>query len=606
MSSTVIATGSYPVTELLRARRRARRRRTILILAMATTVAGAGLFVAENSTEMAAGIERIAWSFSPAASVTHLDATGEYDGIDLSWAPEDRAATYSVTVATDPGLEHAIARLRTGTPHVVLSGGLAEGTTYFYRVSWVSALGNAGAATAIEPVTTAFHDVVAPSGVVVAPTASSFTVTWQPVEFATGYVVRMSTSADPTTFGTNPGDVEFPETTATTLTTDAVDASLGQRRYFTVRAANLGLSSATAAPVGARMLIPAPANPAAVGASTSGVTLTWSAVAGARRYVVERSATADFATVDGAYPVPDAYQRTSVNGLAPGTPYFFRIRAESGKHLGENSAVVTATTLSSGSIDARVATYNVLDPTLGTSLGSWSVRRKNLASTIDDAGADIVALQEAGWSRVAGGKTPAQDLKGLIDKRMKLSKAGYRGDAILYSPAKYTAGSHGVIPLPRISGDGQRVAIWQVLRDKKTKTAFIVLSTHLTAGIQNNAGRVRQAKTILARLPSINKHGLPVVLMGDLNSYDARAAVTPMSLFAAAGLVDAELSTPATDTPTLNTWVKATSPTGSVRFDHIAVSSSVGVNRTEIENPKLTGPASDHRLLWADVSIPTA
>jgi hypothetical protein len=32
----------------------------------------------------------------------------------------------------------------------------------------------------------------------------------------------------------------------------------------------------------------------------------------------------------------------------------------------------------------------------------------------------------------------------------------------------------------------------------------------------------------------------------------------------------------------------------------------VSVTRTAIENPKLKGPASDHRLLWADIAIATS
>jgi endonuclease/exonuclease/phosphatase family metal-dependent hydrolase len=315
----------------------------------------------------------------------------------------------------------------------------------------------------------------------------------------------------------------------------------------------------------------------------------------------------DFATIDGSYEVPRAYNRMAVNGLASGTANYFRVKVKDGRRVGQPSAAVAATTSAAGSIDVRVATYNVLDPTLGAkALAPWSERRKNLAKTIDSAGADIVALQEAGWSQVKGGITPAQDLKKLIDKKMVLSKAGYKGDQLLYSPAKYTALKHGSFRLPRIAGDGVRSAIWQEFRDKATGTKFIALSTHLTSGIGNNAGRVRQAKSILSKLKTINPAGLPIVMMGDLNSYDARADVTPMSLFADAGYVDSELSSPATDTPTLNTWVKATSTTGSIRFDHIAVSQSVSVTRTAIENPKLKGPASDHRLLWADIAIATS
>jgi endonuclease/exonuclease/phosphatase family metal-dependent hydrolase len=416
----------------------------------------------------------------------------------------------------------------------------------------------------------------------------------------------MSTSNDPSTFGSNPADVEFPATTLTTLTTPALSkAANGDKYYFTVTAANGDLSSAMSPVQGRRLLLDAPAKAKVVGESATGVTLSWSPLTGIGRYVIQRSSTADFATVDGTYSVPRAYNRMSVNGLAPGTKYYFRVKAQTGNHHGAGTVPVSATTSSGGTVAVRVATYNVLDPTLGAkALAPWSARRKNIARNINASDADIVALQEAGWSKVKGGITPAQDIRNLVSKHMVLSHAGKKGDQMLYSPSKYTAGASGSFTLPRISGDGVRSAIWQDFTDRKTGARFIAVSTHLTSGIENNAGRLRQAKTIVAKVRKLDKSGLPVVLMGDLNSYDDRAATTPMSTFAAAGYLDAELSTPSTATPNLNTWVKATSATGSVRFDHIAVSDSVSVTSTGIEDQP--GKASDHRLLWAALTIPTS
>jgi endonuclease/exonuclease/phosphatase family metal-dependent hydrolase len=598
---------SAPTRVSVRASPRVRRRRRQVLLAAAilSTALGVGLAVAHNGAVIGRALEGAWWTLSPATSVTHIRALSDYSGVELGWAANDRAAEYTVTVSTDAALRHPIDRLTTTATHVELTG-LTEGTTYYYGVAWASELGNEGVGSSVERITTAFHQVAAPTGIAVAATASAFTLDWPVVDWATDYVVRMSTSKDPAAFGQSPADVQFPATTATTLTTQQLSkAATGDRYYFTVTASNRDLSSAVSAVTGHHLLVDPPKKAAIVGTSTTGATVSWSAVAGATKYVIERSSSADFSTVDGTYSVPRAYSRMSVNGLAPGTEYFFRVKAESGSLHGEGSTPVAATTRASGSVALRVATYNVLDPRLGTrSLAPWSERRKNIARTIDAADADIVALQEAGWSKVKHGLTPAQDIRNLIDKRMTLSKAGRKGDQMLYSSATFAAGPHGSFTLPRISGDGVRSAIWQEFRDKSSGAHFIAVSTHLTSGIENNAGRLRQAKTIVAKVRALNKSGLPVVIMGDLNSYDARATTTPMSTFASAGYLDAELSTPATDTPDLNTWVKATSTTGSVRFDHIAVSESVAVTRTAIEN--LKGKASDHRLLWADLAISTS
>jgi endonuclease/exonuclease/phosphatase family metal-dependent hydrolase len=584
-----------------------RRRRFLLASAILATILAVAMVVVDNWPVIGKALERAWWTFEPVEAVTGATALPDYTGLDLKWTAHDRAATYTVTVASDAALTEGVERMTTTSSQVVLTG-LAEGTTYFYRVNWMSELGNWGVASAVTPVTTAFHRVTAPSSVTVAATASDFSVSWAPVAWATDYIVRMSTSKDPAAFGSSPADAEYVASTGTTfITPELSKASTGEKYYFTVRANNRELSNAVSEPAGARLLIDPPKDVSTAGAGTTGVTLTWAAVTGAKKYVIERSTSQDFATIDGTYDVPLAYTRMSVNGLAAGTQYYFRVRAESGKHVGQASATIAGATLSTGAIDVRVATYNVLDPKIGNaSLAPWKERRKNIARTIDSSGADIVALQEAGWSRVSDGLTPAQDLVKLTAKTLSISKAGYRGDQILYSASKYSAGRHGSFRLPRISGDGERSAIWQEFRDKATGAHFITVSTHLTSGINNNAGRVRQANAILAKLDTLNPDDLPIVLMGDLNSYDARADVTPMSLFSEAGYVDAELSTPETTTPNLNTWVKATSPTGSIRFDHIAVSDSVSVTRTAIEDPKLNGPASDHRLLWADIAIATS
>ena len=581
---------------------RVRRRRLLLASAITATVVGLGMVVADNAPALANVAENAWWAFDPATSVSDLEARSDFSAIDLSWEVNDRAQQYTVTVARDAAFTDSVEKISTSSTEAIFSG-LDQGTTYFYRVGWRSEYGNQGVSSEVKSVTTAIHVVDSPADINVTATASDFALSWSPVDFATQYVVRMSVSKDPAAFGDSPADVQFAPTTGTEFITPALSKATAEKYYFTVRADNRDLSAAESAPYGGRLLVDPPKEATAVSSTATGVTISWSAVDDASGYVIERSSTEDFATVDGKYVVPRAYQRMSINGLAPGTAYFLRVRARDGSHKGQVSPVVSATTLSGGTVDMRVATYNVLDPKLGNVLAPWSVRRKNLARTIDAADADLIALQEAGWSRVSGGRTPAQDLVKLVDKKFVISKAGSRGDQILYSPKKYTAGRYGSFNLPRISGDGQRVAVWQQLTDKKTGTKFLAISTHLTMGLQNNAGRERQAKAILSKLTSINKAGLPIVLMGDLNSYDARATVTPMSLFSRAGYVDAQLSSPETDTPTLNTWVKATSTTGSIRFDHIAVSESVSVKRTSIEN--LKGAASDHRLLWADIALAT-
>ncbi|MFT4124247.1 MAG: endonuclease/exonuclease/phosphatase family protein [Microbacteriaceae bacterium] len=584
-----------------------RWRRLVLLLAIAATAAAAALLALDHAAQLARLVERVGWtlSLSPARAVDELSAVPGYESLALSWAAEDRAVGYTVEIAEDEDMTADVEHLSVDTTRVVIASGLAQGTTYYYRVSWTSAAGNVGAVSPVQSVTTPFRVVTAPTAVAVTSSSTAFALSWDPVDGATDYVVRMSTSSDPSAFGQSAADVEFSATTATSLSTDAIDRTAGDSYYFTVRAENGVLSSASAAPVAARLAIPAPASASIDGTSTSGATISWQAVDGATSYLIEWSTSADFTSIAGSDTVPESYLRSSVYGLTTGTEYFFRVHGVRDSVAGDPSPVVAATTGAGAAASLRVATYNVLDPVLGKStLGSWSSRRENVAATIDAADADIIGLQEANWSRLADGGTAAEDLQSLLDKTMTLSKAGYRSDALLYDASKYAAGDYGHFDLPYVTSAGTgRDAIWQIFRDKKTGLRFLVVSTHLAALYTSSDDREVQAERIVAKIAKINTAGLPVVILGDLNSYDGRSDVTPMSVFAAAGYTDAELTTPETTSADVNTWVKATSTTGAIRFDHIAVSDEVAVTRTEVEDPDLDGPASDHRLLWADVAI---
>jgi endonuclease/exonuclease/phosphatase family metal-dependent hydrolase len=349
------------------------------------------------------------------------------------------------------------------------------------------------------------------------------------------------------------------------------------------------------------------------GTSGRSVTIAWSGVGGATDYLIQASLAPDFPSVVAELRVPGSYRRMSLNGLLPGTDHHLRVRADAPSGAGRWSRVVAATTLPDAGVPLRVATYNVLDPALDASVGPWGTRRVNLAHTIDSVSPDVVFLEEAGWSRLPDGATPASDLAGLAAGNWRVSSAGdspavedSAGERILYRAGRFAPIRSGRFLLPRVRADRRRSAVWQEFQEVVSGARFLTVATHLSHGTTHNRGRARQARGIVRRLRRINRERLPVVITGDLNSFDGRADVTPMSVFAAAGYIDAGLAAPETDTPLLNTVIAARSPRGRIRIDHIAVSTSIAVLRFSIANPPLPGPASDHRLVWADVAIPAS
>lgn len=571
----------------------------VLLAAIAATIAAAWM----NAPAIAQFLERAWWHIEQPAAVQQLAGRAGYSTLDLEWQKAADDARYRVTVATDAGFDHIVDRLHT-TSTTAAFDGLAEGTTYYYRVHWTSALGNQAATTVPRSVVTEVHPLAAPTTVAMsAQSSSAFNVTWGSVPYATTYVVRLSTSADPARFGASPSDIEFPATAATSLAVTVPQAALDVTYYATVRAENDHVISDLSVPAQARLRLDPPSNVSVAGTSTSSVTLSWDGVPNASGYVIERSGTSDFGTVDASYTVPRAYTRMAVSGLVGASAYFFRVHAMNGDQAGIDSPPITGATDGGPALSLRIATYNVLDATSGKDVGSWKERRHNVAATIRSAGASIIGLQEANsTTRLGIGTTQARDIARLTGFSLATS-AGLRGNQFLYDAHLYDLGRSGVFHVPQAKGDGYRTAIWQVFVDRATGSRFLVVNAHLSNGDSSYDDQMRasQAAAMMRELTALDT-GLPSILLGDLNSWDTRTDVTPMSTFASNGYVDAGLSTPLTDSSTINTWVKAKSTDGRIRLDHIAVPASVAVDQTEVIADAKT-PASDHRLMWASISI---
>ena len=202
--------------------------------------------------------------------------------------------------------------------------GLANVTTYFYRVAAVNAVGQSEWSTVAQGTTT----LAAPTGVSASASSSpppAVTVSWTEVQGAAGYEVARS---DGPAF--DPASAVLVAATGST-TTDSTVTTNGTYTYA-VRAVTLvGTTTVRSTWVTAAAVTTVLAPPTAVtalpGATAGSVDLSWTAPAGTvSGYVVERATEVGF-TSPVVVPTSGATTTTTDPGLANITRYYYRVRA---------------------------------------------------------------------------------------------------------------------------------------------------------------------------------------------------------------------------------------------------------------------------------------
>ena len=308
----------------------------------------------------------------------------------------------------------------------------------------------------------------------------------------------------------------------------------------------------------------------------------------------------------------------------------------------------------------RVGTFNVHTATPVAGFPSWQSRVGKVADTILSRRPGVVGLQELGITRADGSttasltaQTQAQSLVATLAakgaSRYKLvrttryvppgSASAVQGARILYDSSRYrllsacpdtTNGaiwsSSCTVPLRLRSGDSEwvrRHAAYATLQDVATGSRFVVVAAHLDQRHSTNAAtdkvyedlRAGQVADLLARVNLVNTSGLPVVLTGDLNTYqsnrggylahdalvragyyDTAAAVTQVNLrYSTFNHMACTVSIPR---------VGSFAGWGS-RIDTVMVRGLRGAVRWEdVVVPTQCARASDHNMVVADVRLP--
>jgi fibronectin type 3 domain-containing protein len=270
--------------------------------------------------------------FQASAPPTGLSATAAGTTVKLTWHA-DASATggFDLYQGTSAGQESSapVQQNLSGTTATV--SGLQAGTTYYFKVAAVTALGvsslsNEAQATLVP---------AAPTGLgAAAAGAGAMTLTWTASAGATSYSVFAGTSAG--------GESAAPSQTGITASSVTLTGlTAGQQYFYTVQAVNAGGTSAASAEASGTVVPAVPTGLTAMPGNGS-VSLTWSAAAGAQSYNVYEGTSAG---AEGAMPVETGLTSASfsVTGLTNGKAYYFTVAAVDAGGASASSAEAHAT-----------------------------------------------------------------------------------------------------------------------------------------------------------------------------------------------------------------------------------------------------------------------
>jgi endonuclease/exonuclease/phosphatase family metal-dependent hydrolase len=323
---------------------------------------------------------------------------------------------------------------------------------------------------------------------------------------------------------------------------------------------------------------------------------------------------------------------------------------------------VKPATPASGGVGLRVATFNVHTATPSSGVRPWLTRVPGVARTILSRNPGIVGLQELGIGRADGGSQPAmgttltqvqslvQTLKAQGGGRYQLVRStrfvapgtaeAIQGARILYDTSRYRLvspcpersdtkplsseswNSSCTVLLPTLAGDSgwtRRRASYALLADRSTGRSFYVVSAHLdqrhstTPSLERTYEQLRasQVRTALARVDQLNTGRVPVVLAGDLNTYqNNQGGYDAHDALVAAGYYDTAAAITQVNVryTTMNHFYCTLTVPGSgwgSRLDVVAVKGVRGAPRWEnVMAATDCARPSDHNLVVADIRLP--
>jgi fibronectin type 3 domain-containing protein len=299
---------------------------------------------------------------TPPVAPTGLTATGGASQVTLTWSAVTGATSYNVYYSAVSGAGIGGTKIA-GVTSPYVHTGLSAGTTYYYVVTAVNAVGESAAAAQAGTATNAPPPAVpaAPTGVTATGGANQVTVSWATVSGATSYNIYWAkTSGVTTTTGT--------KITGATTPYSQTGLSAGTSYYYIVTAVNSSGESPASAQATATTNVPVPVIPATpTGVTATGganqVSLSWTAVSGAASYNIYWATTSGVTKTTGTKIVNAAspYVQT---GLAAGSAYYYVVTAVN--NAGESAASAQAMATTNAAPPPTCGSCHAIPPAMGS------------------------------------------------------------------------------------------------------------------------------------------------------------------------------------------------------------------------------------------------
>jgi len=344
---------------------------------------------------------------------------------------------------------------------------------------------------------------------------------------------------------------------------------------------------------------------------------------------------------------------------------YYRLRAVNKTRYGTGvrdwpflqSVAVRPAAPSTAGTPLRVASFNVRTANATEDGRTWPRRAPLVAKTIVSRNPGVVAVQELSPYRADGKKLPTgtavRQTASLVKSLAAQGASKYRlvrtspygkpgvvegtqGARILYDSSRYRLAGRCAetsadgayyspsctVMLPVRAGDSakeRRRAAYALLEDRATRKRFFVVAAHLDARHSKNLTteasldtlRANQVKTAVAHVNRLNTAKVPVVLAGDLNSWqNNKGGYRAHDALIAAGFYDtAAAATQINIRYTTMTDFAGTVPSSTwgwgARLDAIAVKGVRGAQRFEnVMKRTDSNRASDHNMIVADIRLP--
>jgi len=277
-------------------------------------------------------------SAGPATPTGVIATAASSSSITVTWTAAAEATGYTIYGGASPT---SLVQIGTAAMTSFTHAGLTASTTYYYAVAAANASAISARSTTVNATTQSGggQPPAAPTGVTATATSStSITVSWTAVTGATSYTVFG---------GASPTSLSQIGTAATT-TYSNTGLTAGTTYYYAVAATNVsGTSgqSTTASATTTQSVGPAaPTGVIAAAASSTSITVSWTAVTGATSYTVYGGTSSSSLSQIGTATAA-TYTNT---GLTAATTYYYAVTVTTSSGTSARSTTVSAATQAAG------------------------------------------------------------------------------------------------------------------------------------------------------------------------------------------------------------------------------------------------------------------